>query len=556
MEDTMKKIWHYFPYIILAVVILFFVSLALVFKSDSVRIDIDEVKSLNTGWSFDAQEIASLPINLHVEKNTSYTVKTTLGEDFTLRKVVLVRSSLSNIEVHLDGELIYQKQFGETQFPPYASMWHFIEIPGHSENLELSLTFFSPYTDMSGIVNEIHYGTHAEVYAYLFNTYGFRLMIGSFVLFAGLVILTLSLFFFRTQNKGFMYIGLFTTFLSLWILAESRMLQWVIGDVHVLGSLAYVMLPLFPIPMLVYLKNNVLKKHKKFTEIFIGLFSVTLMAVIILHATGIADFFETVIVSQVMLVLGIVFTLVYTFYEYRTFKNNNAARVFKIIAFLMIFAAIELILFLINDFTNTSVSLLIGVALLSVILLYNYVKYLIYRLKMSYQNEIYQKLAYFDQLTGARNRLGYEEDFEVIFNDTKKRASIRLIYFDFDDLKYINDTKGHLEGDIVLKRGFEVIRDVFGSQGLCYRLGGDEFACIHLDEDKNIYLNKIEVFEKMIEKLNKELGHSFRVSIGSSTYDSTDLKPSDLMKRADDSMYFNKCEHKGNCERIRPNHLT
>ena len=253
---------------------------------------------MNTGWFYGATEISQLPEDLNIDKNTPYTIKHILNDDFAIRNVILVRSSLSNIAVHLDGVMIYEKNFDETAFPPYASLWHFIEIPGHSEGLEISLTFSSPYASMSGIINEIHYGSYAEIYNYLFQTFGIRLYIGIFVLFSGLLIMALSLVLFRNYNKGFMYIGLFTVFLSLWMLAESRMLQWFVGNTFILGSLAYVMLPLFPIPMLVYIKNHVMKVHKKFTQILILGFGITLILVLIFHATRIADFFETVKIGR------------------------------------------------------------------------------------------------------------------------------------------------------------------------------------------------------------------------------------------------------------------
>jgi diguanylate cyclase (GGDEF)-like protein len=53
-----------------------------------------------------------------------------------------------------------------------------------------------------------------------------------------------------------------------------------------------------------------------------------------------------------------------------------------------------------------------------------------------------------------------------------------LVLIDIDNFKNINDTKGHMFGDQVLKRLAQILQATVGCDGKVYRIAGDEFICI------------------------------------------------------------------------------
>jgi diguanylate cyclase (GGDEF)-like protein len=53
-----------------------------------------------------------------------------------------------------------------------------------------------------------------------------------------------------------------------------------------------------------------------------------------------------------------------------------------------------------------------------------------------------------------------------------------LVFIDIDNFKNINDTKGHVFGDQVLKRLACILHEVIGLDGKVYRIAGDEFILI------------------------------------------------------------------------------
>ncbi|WP_161605374.1 GGDEF domain-containing protein [Pimelobacter simplex] len=80
-----------------------------------------------------------------------------------------------------------------------------------------------------------------------------------------------------------------------------------------------------------------------------------------------------------------------------------------------------------------------------------------------------------DELTGLRNRAGWEQDARAV---TAQRLPIDYASIDLDGLKAINDGPGgHAAGDQLLRdfgRRLEIA--VRGTGGSVYRYGGDEFS--------------------------------------------------------------------------------
>lgn len=546
----MSKVWQYRPYIILILFSILLVLMTLYFHSDSLKIEVESPQTLNQGWTYQGETLPNLPYELNLNQIEPYEIIITLPQSFSTRQVMMIRTSLSDVIVRLDGVIIYEKSFGEGGLPPYASMWHFVELPGHSNDKELSLTFYSPYQNMAGTLNSILYGSHASLLQYQFQTYGVRLFIGIFVFIVGILLMVVSLFSDKTSQKGFSYVGLFAVLLALWMIAESRMIQWITGSQLIIGSLAYLVLPLFPIPLAIYLKKHVMKLYKKPFDYLMILYTLQFFIVLGFQIFGIYDFFETLSISILLITIGIIIAVTLLTLEIKQVSNQEAITFIKMFIFLIVFGLLEFINVLLNNYAYTSTFLLIGIAILVLLILINYGRFLIQRYKMSFEKELYEKLAYDDRLTGAKNRLAYEQDFEKLFDDKKIADQLQLIYLDFDDLKTVNDNYGHLEGDEVLKRGYEVIKETFGLYGECYRIGGDEFACLLIDDHQNIIESQVPIFEEKMTRLSQKMGYNFRVSLGYTSHKASDLKPSDMVKRADDHMYLNKCSFKGNCKRI------
>jgi len=94
-----------------------------------------------------------------------------------------------------------------------------------------------------------------------------------------------------------------------------------------------------------------------------------------------------------------------------------------------------------------------------------------------------RNLSLIDSLTGVYNRRGFfmhAEPQMKIISRTKK--SLTLVFVDVDDLKSINDSRGHCEGDKVLVETAKFLKTMFRESDVIARVGGDEFAVLAFDD--------------------------------------------------------------------------
>ncbi len=528
----------YRPYIFLIIAIAVFMTLFF-WHYNEQHIRIGNPISMQDDWTYQGTDI-TLPTSLDIPANEAYTITTTLNGDFRHRSFIFVRTSLQNITVRLDGRVIYEKTYGETLDRPYASMWHTIPTPHDAQGATLSITFSSPYSRMSGEVNNITYGTIGMQFAYILRTYGIRLIMAAIVFLVGFIVMTTDLFFSKKQTRGFTHMGLFAILLSFWMFAESKTLQLFTGSPLFIGSLAYLTLPLFGIPLITYVCKYVLKHYKTPLYVIQGLLTLQFISLIVLYLFQVADFFQTLIVSQILLILGIITMVTSLLCESIKYHNHKATQFIKAFGILIVFGIVELINFLVGNYTDTSVYVSIGVAILMVILLIVYIKYIINSIKESQEKALYEKLAYLDQLTQGNNRAAFERDLKKIFNDEQLEKRRRLILFDLDDLKDINDKHGHIEGDKALKKAYHIITNAFKDYGSCYRIGGDEFVCIYDNDDEEVYREKKAFIIEKFTQYEQQVKFKFGLSTGSTIITSKDKDVDALVHLADLDMYHNK----------------
>ncbi|HVN15236.1 MAG TPA: histidine kinase N-terminal 7TM domain-containing protein [Anaerolineales bacterium] len=92
-----------------------------------------------------------------------------------------------------------------------------------------------------------------------------------------------------------------------------------------------------------------------------------------------------------------------------------------------------------------------------------------------------------DELTGLYNRRNLDKFLEQEFRRAERyRIPAAFALFDVDDFKKINDTYGHLCGDVVLRSVAEALRHEIRITDVAARIGGDEFFVIfpHTSEDQ------------------------------------------------------------------------
>ncbi|MEY2451913.1 MAG: hypothetical protein QOD92_1487 [Acidimicrobiaceae bacterium] len=166
---------------------------------------------------------------------------------------------------------------------------------------------------------------------------------------------------------------------------------------------------------------------------------------------------------------------------------------------------------------------------------------LLERLRREADERHYQALH--DALTGLPNRARLDDDLRHKLSRRGEGEAVVVMLIDLDRFKEVNDTLGHHQGDALLCKIGERIKEVVDDSTLVARLGGDEFAVVFTTTAKRdaikahaeaIERRLLEPFE--LDGLVFEVGSS--VGIALAPHDGED--PSTLLQRADVAMYAAK----------------
>jgi diguanylate cyclase (GGDEF)-like protein/PAS domain S-box-containing protein len=87
-------------------------------------------------------------------------------------------------------------------------------------------------------------------------------------------------------------------------------------------------------------------------------------------------------------------------------------------------------------------------------------------------------LARHDTLTGLPNRMQFQEGMDAALLGLNAGRTLAVLSIDLDDFKLVNDTLGHLAGDVLLREVAGRLNRCASKRDLVARLGGDEFALL------------------------------------------------------------------------------
>lgn len=154
-----------------------------------------------------------------------------------------------------------------------------------------------------------------------------------------------------------------------------------------------------------------------------------------------------------------------------------------------------------------------------------------------------------DELTGILNRRGFDklmqERYALVASEGKH---LGLASIDMDNLKTINDTYGHSEGDKALVLLANALKSVMKDEDFCARIGGDEFSAVIEVSSPDRCIKFKQEFQAAIDKANEEatdLPYKIGASVG--ICETSELEASSLLscvRIADARMYSEKRERK------------
>lgn len=123
------------------------------------------------------------------------------------------------------------------------------------------------------------------------------------------------------------------------------------------------------------------------------------------------------------------------------------------------------------------------------------------KITMQRLNEMYIR----DSLTGVLNRFGMERYFsEMKLNCMMAGTWMQMSFIDIDNLKKINDTYGHEEGDRIINAAAKILSTQSG-KNYVVRYGGDEFIVMSIVQEQS----EPEIYWEQVQKAIDEYNRSF-----------------------------------------------
>jgi len=154
-----------------------------------------------------------------------------------------------------------------------------------------------------------------------------------------------------------------------------------------------------------------------------------------------------------------------------------------------------------------------------------------------------EKLALIDSLTGLSNRKHTEGELEVRFHEKARYGlSFGVLFMDIDQFKTINDTYGHMVGDLTLRSVAAGFQASIRSYDIVGRWGGEEFVGIFRNVDQGLLTRIGERFRALTQSTPIEIPKapfSVTISLGATIATDQDT-PETLLKRADELLYLSK----------------
>ena len=241
------------------------------------------------------QEI-QVPGRCDVPAGELLVIRSVLPQDYK-ENTIAIRSSLENVRIYIGGELrtVYDTEntrpFGKNS----ASRYVFCETSGEDAGKEVRIELQSFTHKYSGVVITVYCGDKLDIWAYMFHCYFMVTLIACTMLFAGLVVLIISLVLDIVYKTRFdlEYLGWCMILGAVWMLGESKLRQLFVSNASILSNMCFFVVMICPIPILFYVDSVQQGRYRKVYHVAECITCVNFVLCTALQVLNIADFIST-----------------------------------------------------------------------------------------------------------------------------------------------------------------------------------------------------------------------------------------------------------------------
>ena len=414
------------------------------------------------------KEEIPVPGKCDVPAGEPLVIRSVLPQDYH-ENTIAIRSSLENVRIYIGGELraVYDTEntrpFGKNS----ASGYVFCETSGEDAGQEVRIELQSFTDKYSGVVNTVYCGDKSDIWAYILHCYFMVTLIACTMLFAGLVVLIISLVLDIIYKTRFdlEYLGWCMLLGAVWMLGESKLRQLFVSNASILSNMCFFVVMLCPVPILFYIDSVQQGRYRKVYHVAECITCVNFVLCTALQLLNIADFISTMFLSH-LVIAGTFLTIFITICRdlikgtAKHYKLPLIGLVAAMIAVMLEVTAVYRVVSLSGIFIATGLVVLLVVTLIQTM-------DRIRELELARQREARESL---DYLTGLPMR----HKGEKLILEKMQEHDGCLGFVDMDNLKKINDVYGHKAGDRALRLVGAMLTECMENAVVC-RLGGDEF---------------------------------------------------------------------------------
>ncbi len=444
------------------------------------------------------------------------------------------------VEVYNAGKLIYSfNEDGGIWGSTPGSTYNFIEV--NEKMLQVAVKVTPAYEIVADQDIDFYIGTSYQMYDDLISKSMPRYIASLLIILFSLLIFVYYYFMHEKQHldKELVHLAFFAFFFGGWSMNETEATLLMSNNVIFESVVPYVCLMLVVPPFILFFDAYLGLNSKRLKKLFL-LVSITQTLVLsVLHLTKIAEFRETLIVTQVMILASGVYMVGGILYQ--LVKRNITRHVIISTVGLSLFIT-SMVIDIVKYYKGAGDADTAGRYLYLIFLImlaWDLIKSTYDMIEKGRRLKQLELFALTDTMTGLFNRNAFESQIKA----EKQLDGLTIVVADANGLKACNDTYGHEAGDEYITIVAEIFSNIYSKYGNCYRTGGDEFCCI-IPASKEVDIDRLhKLFTAKIYTANLDGRHNYSIgaAIGSAQYDAKlDDGFRALMKRADASMYENK----------------
>ena len=458
---------------------------------------------------------------------------------------VLFATTNQNVYVYVDDELVYMHGDWNDLTGARGRALHYIHLDQNIAGKRLTILLNSGYPNWLGSIDYFMLGA-SETFLRSLSLSDAIYISSLSVTIALIVFLTMDLVWRGAKEhrrRIQLYIIGYLASFFLWTTGTSSFFPRIYGIPGVWWEIHLIMLYIMPMFCTRITQDIVSPRYIEHTRTIMKIFGIVFATATITEIAGLNGYMNLLFLFYPLLLIGSL-VLIYTLIRSNWVHHPACRYACFAMTAMVIFGGIDAV-----HFAYHRLSAMLSTTVFSI---YASIPFIFYTIReqmvrdaaLAQENEhlvrelkISQNEAQRDYLTGAYNRHQLGEGFAAFSALSSERGfKFSFAIFDIDHFKSVNDTKGHLAGDAILRQIADTIHEEIDRRHLFIRYGGDEFILLALHYD----LEAMVAFCEHLRRILEQRLDGVTLSFGVSTWHGKKDRLRALIDRADRALYLSK----------------